>query len=89
MKTVNDLKKGEKVMMAPIGMPRTGVLLDSKKGITRLVKIDETNGYYPDAGSVYVDEILKYFEDGTGNWIDLEISPAHAKKLKTIRAFGF
>jgi len=87
MKITNDLKKGDRVMMTPVSNPRTGVLVNNKKGITRLVKIDENNGYYPDMGSVYIDEILGYFDEETGSWKDLKISPAHAKKMETIRAF--
>ena len=41
MVTANDLKKGDRVYMTPVSNPRTGVLMDNKKGTIRLVHIEE------------------------------------------------
>ena len=82
--THNDLRKGMKVQLTPIPtispMPRSGTLMDNTKGITRMVQIEEQNGYYPDIGSVYVSEIqfVLYPDDMPE---ELEISKAHQKKL--------
>ena len=99
--THNDLKKGIRVVMTPFrlisDMPRTGVLMDNMKGITRLIHIDETQGYYPDMGSVYIDEILAYIPKGREitDLSDIDelfaklkvcrMSDAHTKKMKRIR----
>ena len=89
MMTSNDLKKGIKVVMTPFRLisnaPRTGVLMDNMKGVTRLVHIEEKNGYLPDMGSVYVDEIVGY-QNKEGKWEEVELSVAHAKKMMKIRA---
>ena len=89
MVTSNDLKKGIKVVMTPVSLissaPRTGVLMDNMKGVTRLVHIEEKNGYFPDMGSVYVDEIVGYLNKETDKWEKVELSDAHAKKMTKIR----
>ena len=86
--THNDLKKGMKVQMTPIrgisGARRTGTIMDNMKGITRMVKIDEANGYSPDIGSVYVGEILYVlYPDDMPEAV--EVSEAHQKKLNTLQ----
>jgi len=85
----NDLKKGTRVKMTPFYLIsnelRSGVLIDNMKGITRLVHIDEENGYFPDMGSVYVDEILGYFNEETDRWEAIKLNNNHWKKLKNIR----
>ena len=87
--THNDLKKGTKVQMTPIngisGAMRTGTLMDSMKGVIRMVKIDEANGYYPDIGSVYVSEILYALYDNDMPET-IYVSEAHQKKLDTLQA---
>jgi ribosomal protein L21E len=68
------------------GMPitffdgRTGWIRDNKKGITRLVEVT-VQGQGSDFGSCYIDEIKTV--DGERH----EIIPAHAKKLKAIKAW--
>ena len=88
----NDLKKGMRVQMTPIngisGAMRTGTLMDSMKGVTRMVKIDEANGYYPDIGSVYVSEILYALYDNDMPEI-IYVSEAHQKKLDTLQAINW
>ena len=88
----NDLKKGMRVQMTPIqgisSAMRTGTLMDSMKGVTRMVKIDEANGYYPDIGSVYVSDILYALYDN-GMQESIDISEAHQKKLDTLQAINW
>jgi len=86
--THNDLKKGTKVQLTSVPMIsnayRTGTLMDSMKGLTRTVKIDEANGYFPDIGSVYVSEILYVlYPDDIPE--EVNISEAHQKKLDTLQ----
>ena len=86
--THNDLKKGTKVQLTSVPMIsnayRTGTLMDSMKGLTRMVKIDEANGYFPDIGSVYVSEILYVlYPDDIPE--EVTISEAHQKKLDTLQ----
>ena len=82
--THNDLRKGMRVQLTPIptisNLPRFATIMDNMKGITRMVHIEEKNGYFGDMGSVYVSEI-KYvlFPDDMPE--ELEISEAHQKKL--------
>ena len=85
--THNDLRKGMRVQLTPIptisSQPRFATIMDNIKGITRMVHIEEKNGYFGDIGSVYVSEI-KYvlFPDDMPE--ELEISEAHQKKLDTL-----
>ena len=82
--THNYLRKGMRVQLTPIptisSQPRFATIMDNIKGITRMVHIEEKNGYFGDLGSVYVSEI-KYvlFPDDMPE--ELEISEAHQKKL--------
>ena len=89
--THNDLKKGDRV--AAIGLfgqgPRYAVVMDNRKGIGRMLHIEESNGHFPDMGDVYVDEISLVFDVGTEQWKPVELSPAHAKRLKAIRKMGY
>lgn len=83
----NEIKKGTKIVLTG---GRVGEMLDSKKGITRLVKV-ETPWGVDDFGSVYADEILMAEVDGT--LIPVELTAAHKKKMASIRgslkAIGF
>lgn len=81
----NDLKKGTRVKMPGLfGQgPRFGKLMDNQRGITRLVAIEEANGHWPDMGSVYVDEILEYEEDG--EWKKVHLSPRHRQRMSGVR----
>ena len=85
--THNELKKGMRVQLTPLPiispMPRCGIIMDNTKGITRMVKIQEKNGYFRDIGSVYVNEILYYLDD-TNLFEPVEVSKAHQKKLDTL-----
>ncbi len=87
----NDLKKGMKVEMTPIegisSSMRTGTVMDNMKVITRMVKIDEANGYYPDIGSVYVSDILYALYDN--GYKSIDVSEAHQKKLDTLQAINW
>lgn len=87
--THNELKKGDRVAATGLfGLgPRYAEVMDNQKGTIRMLHIEESNGHYPDMGSVYVDEITHVEVDGS--WEPVELSPAHAKKMKSIREMGF
>lgn len=87
--THNDLKKGDRVRAAGLfgHGPRYALVMDNRKGIGRMLHIEESNGHYPDMGDVYVDEIDAY--EVAGEWRPIELSPAHAKRMKSIRQMGF
>lgn len=85
----NDLKKGDRVVM--LGIPgisnhtRTGVIMENKRGgITRMVKIDEENGYFGDIGSVYIDEIVAHINDN-GEYIILKPTETERKNMAKTR----
>jgi len=77
---INDVKKGARLEMSG---GRTGEMFDNKKGIIRMVKIDEANGYFPDIGSIYVDEIISADAE------PVLLSAANTKAMSNIRSMGF
>tara|TARA_R100001460_G_scaffold48402_1_gene86385 strand:+ start:4392 stop:4670 length:279 start_codon:yes stop_codon:yes gene_type:complete len=85
--THNDLKKGMRVQLTPIpvlsSQPRFAKIMDNMKGITRMVHIEEKNGYLPDMGSVYVNEIEYVLYDNDMPE-PVEVSEAHQKKLNAL-----
>ena len=85
--THNDLKKGMRVQLTPIPVlssePRFAKIMDNMKGITRMVHIEEKDGYFSDMGSVYVSEIeYVLYDNDMPERVD--ISTAHQKKLDTL-----
>ena len=88
----NDLKKGDRVVM--LGIPgisnntRTGVIMENKRGgITRMVKIDEENGYFGDIGSVYIDEIVAHINDN-GEYVILSPTDTERKNMAKTRSLA-
>jgi hypothetical protein len=77
---INDVKKGARLVMSG---GRTGEMFDNKKGIIRMVKIDEANGYFPDIGSIYADEII------SADNVPVELSAANKKRMANVRSMGF
>ena len=82
--THNELRKGMRVQLTPIptisNLPRFATVMDNMKGITRMVHIEEKNGYFGDMGSVYVNEI-EYVLFDNDMPEPIEVSEAHQKKL--------
>jgi hypothetical protein len=85
----NDLKKGMRVRCTGLfgEGPRYAEIMDNQKGIARLCHVEESNGHYPDMGSIYVDEILAVEIDG--EWQSVTLNRKHAQRLSGIRAMGF
>ena len=85
--THNDLRKGMRVQLTPIhlisNLPRFATIMDNKKGITRMVHIEEKNGYFGDMGSVYVNEIEYVLYDNDMPE-PVDVSEAHQKKLNLL-----
>ena len=70
---IDDLKKGTRVKQAN---GWEAVLLDSKKGTTRLA---EVYGDYTEAGSIFSHDIVAY-QDANGDWHnDVEYSQSQQK----------
>ncbi len=84
--THNELKKGARLKLPGLfgRGDRYGRMMDNMKGVTRLVHIEESNGHYPDMGSVYVWDIHEVEIDGV--WEKISLSPGHAKKMVNVRA---
>jgi len=86
--THNDIKKGMRVQLTSIPMisnaPRTATIMDNMKSITRMVHIDEKNGYFADMGSVYVNEIEYVLYDNDMPE-PVDVSETHQKKLDTLQ----
>jgi|TARA_B100000900_G_scaffold399176_1_gene401403 hypothetical protein len=85
--THNELRKGMRVQLTPIptisNLPRFAIVMDNMKGITRMVHIEENNGYFGDMGSVYVNEI-EYVLFDNDMPEPVEISEAHQNKLDSL-----
>ena len=94
--THNDLRKGDKVWLRG---GRFATMCDSRRGIHRRVKVVERDGWHGDMGDVYVWDIVaklpadtdletaKQFDSGDLEFLTL--TPAHEKKRRTIRMWGF
>ena len=55
----NDIKKGMKIKSVQLGIPVTGIMLDNKKGNTRLVHVKGSEvGLFDEMGSVYSHDII-------------------------------
>ena len=67
---------------------RTGVIMENKRGgITRMVKIDEENGYFGDIGSVYIDEIVAHINDN-GEYVILSPTDTEKKNMAKTRGLA-
>jgi hypothetical protein len=76
MKT-NELKKGDRVLL------RNGweaIIEDNQKGNIRMATVF---GYVKEMGSVYSHDIVR-FQDLTGDWHDVEHTPAQLNCRKTV-----
>ena len=88
MKT-NDIKKGTEVKTKQLGVPVTGVMMDSLRGNTRLIKTHGSEvGMFDEVGSVYATDIISA-KDSDGNWVDIEhtVKQLNAKNMRGM--FGF
>ena len=77
--TTNEIKKGMKIKSVQLGVPVTGIMLDNKKGNTRLVDVKGSEvGLFDEMGSVYSHDIILVEVDG--RWVEIE----HTDKQKKL-----
>ena len=67
MKT-NDIKKGTEIKTKQLGVPVSGIMMDSLKGNTRLIKTHGSEvGLFDEIGSVYATDII-LAKNSDGKW---------------------
>ena len=88
MKT-NDIKKGTKIRTKQLGVSVNGVMMDSLKGNTRLIKTFGSEiGLFDEIGSVYSTDIIMA-ENSEGVWEDIEHTDKQSKDADFRRLAGF
>ena len=67
----NDIKKGMEIKSMQLGVPVTGIMMDNRKGNTRLVNVRGSEvGLFDEMGSVYAHDIVAVKVDG--EWEDVD-----------------
>ena len=86
--TTNEIKKGMKIKSVQLGVPVTGIMLDNKKGNTRLgdVKGSEV-GMFDEMGSVYAHDITLVLVDNC--WVEVEHTEKQLKLKQSVSSFGW
>ena len=88
MKT-NDIKKGTEIKTKQLGVAVSGVMMDSLKGNTRLIKTFGSEvGLFDEMGSVYATDIIMAV-NSDGVWEDVEYTDKQIKSIKMREQFGF
>ena len=88
MKT-NDIKKGTEIKTKQLGFPVSGVMMDSKKGNTRMIKTNGSEvGMFDEMGSVYATDIIAA-KNSDGVWEDVEHTDKQSKDADLRRLAGF
>jgi len=63
--TTNEIKKGMKIRTVQLGRPVTGIMMDNKKGNTRLIETKGSEvGLFDEMGSVYAYDIISVLIPG-------------------------
>ena len=87
MKT-NDIKKGTEIRTKQLGVAVSGVMMDSLKGNTRLIKTFGSEvGLFDEIGSVYATDII-LVENSDGVWEDVEHTDKQLKAIEMREQFG-
>ena len=87
MKT-NDIKKGTEIKTKQLGASVSGVMMDSLKGNTRLIKTFGSEvGLFDEIGSVYATDII-LAENSDGVWEDVEHTDKQLKAIEMREQFG-
>ena len=85
----NDIKKGTKIRTKQLGVTVSGVMMDSLKGNTRLIKTFGSEvGLFDEVGSVYSTDIIMA-ENSDGIWEDVELTDKQLKSITMREQFGF
>ena len=88
MKT-NDIKKGTEIKTKQLGASVSGVMMDSLRGNTRMIKTNGSEiGMFDEIGSVYSTDILMA-ENSEGIWEDVEHTDKQGKDADFRRLAGF
>ena len=88
MKT-NDIKKGTNIRTKQLGVSVSGVMMDSLKGNTRLIKTFGSEvGLFDEIGSVYATDIIMA-ENSEGIWEDVELTDKQLKSITMREQLGF
>ena len=86
--TTNEIKKGMRVRTTQLGAPVTGIMMDSKKGNTRLIDTKGSEvGLFDEMGSVYAYDIVAAEVDG--EWVNVEHTEKQLKLKAAVSNFGF
>ena len=88
MKT-NDIKKGTEIKTKQLGTSVSGVMMDSLKGNTRMIKTNGSEvGMFDEIGSVYATDIILAKND-KGEWEEVEHTDKQIQSIKMREQFGF
>ena len=86
--TTNEIKKGMKIKSVQLGVPVTGIMLDNKKGNTRLVDVKGSEvGMFDEPGSVYAHDII--LVEQNSNWVEVEHTEKQLKLKKSLANMGW
>ena len=84
----NEIKKGMRVRTTQLGVPVTGIMMDSKKGNTRLIDTKGSEvGLFDEMGSIYAYDIVAAEVDG--EWVNIEHTEKQLKLKAAVSNFGF
>ena len=84
----NDIKKGTKIKSKQLGVPVTGIMLDNKKGNTRLVDVKGSEvGLFDEIGSVYSHDIILAEIDGV--WKSVEHTEKQLNLKRQLNSMGW
>ena len=74
----NEIKKGMKILSVQLGSPVSGIMMDNKKGNTRLINVKGSEvGMFDEIGSVYAYDIVSVKVDDV--WIPVTHTDAQLK----------
>ncbi len=86
--TTNEIKKGMKIKCIQLGTPVTGIMLDNKKGNTRLVDVKGSEaGFFDEMGSVYAHDII--LVEQNSNWVEVTHTEKQLKLKESLALMGW
>jgi len=84
----NDIKKGTKIKSVQLGVPVSGVMMDNKKGNTRLIDVKGSEvGLFDEMGSVYSHDIILAEIDGV--WKSVEHTEKQLNLKRQLNSMGW
>ena len=80
----NEIKKGTKVLSVQLVVPVLGIMMDNKKGNTRLIDVKGSEvGLFDEMGSVYAHDIIEAKIDDA--WIPITHTEAQLKLKQQVK----